>query len=1584
MHEPARKAFTFLSEQGEADSLTYRELDLWARAIAARLLDGRPEPGSRVLLLYPPGLDYVAGLFGCLYADLVAVPAYPPRTSRSWPRLKALLADAGATVALTVTSMVGKVEAAILQTVDSPLVRCLATDRLRLEGDAGWREPAAGADASAILQYTSGSTGTPKGVILTHGNLAHNSRVIREKLRHDAESRGVIWLPPYHDMGLIGGILQPIWAGFPCVLMTPTAFLQRPLTWLEAVSRFRATTSGGPNFAYELCVRKTTPEQRATLDLSAWTVAFNGAEPVRQETLDRFAAAFGPSGFRPEAFYPCYGLAEATLFVTGGARGSGPVVRVVRGEPLAHNEVVEAGAGDPTGRPLVGCGRSAPEHRIAIVDPDSLAGCPPDRVGEVWVSGPSVAQGYWNQPDETRRTFRAYLADTGDGPFLRTGDLGFLRSEELFVTGRLKDLIVIHGRNHYPQDIEATAERSHPALRPGCGAAFSLTLDGEERLVVAHEVEYRRRPDLHEVVGAVRAAVAEEHGLSVYGVALLRPGTIPKTSSGKTRRQACRDAYLAGRLELIDEWRQRLTPGPRGERPPADGAAPARLSPAPHPAEAIERWVVTALSKRLGVDPAEVDVRQPFSRYGLGSVEAVSLAGELGTWLGRPVPATLAWDYPTVAALSRHLAGEPPDTRPAPSPAARVEREPIAIVGIGCRLPGAEDPDAFWRMLRDGGDAITEVPADRWDRDAFYHPEPATPGRMNTRWGGFIPGVDQFDAQFFGIAPREAARMDPQQRVLLEVAWEALEEGGQAPDRLAGTDTAVFIGISGNEYLQLQCEDPARIDAYAGTGNALSIAANRLSYLLDLRGPSVAVDTACSSSLVAVHLACQSLWSGESRLALAGGVNLILSPTLTLAFSQARMMAADGRCKTFDARADGYVRSEGCGVVVLKRLSDARADRDRVLAVIRGSAVNQDGRSNGLTAPNGSAQEAVIRAALRSAGLSPVEVSYVEAHGTGTALGDPIEVGALAAVLDEGRRDDEPYVVGSVKTNIGHLEAAAGIAGLIKVVLALAHGEIPPHLHLRRLNPHIRANNGRPVIATTRTPWPRPGGRRFAGVSSFGFGGTNAHVVLGEAPAPPPPGVTAERPLHVFTLSARSDGALRALCQGVGRRLAAPGTRLPDVCFTANAGRAQLPHRLAVVVGTREALCDRLEAFAAAGRATGARSGRVRGSGRPKLAFMFTGQGSQYAGMGGELYATQPTFRRALDRCGEVLRPHLDVPLLRCLYPGRDEPPRLDDTEVTQPALFSLEYALAELWRSWGVEPDAVLGHSLGEYVAACVAGVMSLEDALRLVAARGRLMGALPGGGSMVAVAAAESAVAPRIEAYGDDVGVAACNGPELTVLSGRAGTLARLIAAFESEGVACQRLPVSVAFHSPLVEPMLAEFARVIGTVSFHQPSLPLVSNVTGEFLDAPPSAAYWLRQTREPVRFGPSVAYLADRGYRAFLEVGAKPMLCGLVKRILPCGTDDALVLPSLPAAASPDAGHEWRTLLASVADLYVHGFGIDWERFDRDYERTRVSLPTYPFERERYWIEPSPTRAPRREELFDGRQTAHPLLGRRMRA
>ena len=871
----------------------------------------------------------------------------------------------------------------------------------------------------------------------------------------------------------------------------------------------------------------------------------------------------------------------------------------------------------------------------------------------------------------------------------------------------------------------------------------------------------------------------------------------------------------------------------------------------------------------------------------------------------------------------------------------------IAIVGLAAQFPGASDAKEFWTLLEEGRDGVSEIPQDRWDAGSFYHPDPDTPGKMWTRRAGFIRDVSLFDAPFFGISPREAMFMDPQHRLMLETTWHALEDAAIAPSSLAGTRSGVFLGLSTHEYLGLlirytSCED---IDIYYGTGTSPAAAAGRISYRLGLEGPAVTVDTACSSSLVAIHQAAQALRSGECDLVIVGGVNVILTPAFLINLTRARMVAPDGRCKTFDAAADGYVRGEGCGVVIVKRLRDAIRDGDRIRAVMRGSAVNQDGASGGLTVPNGSAQRRVIAEALRQAGIEPGAVDYLEAHGTGTSLGDPIEVQAAAAAFGSGRDKDHPLWIGSVKTNIGHLEAAAGIAGVIKVVLAIEHGVLPQHLHLRTPSPHIPWDRLPVEVVRDRREWPRNGHRRTAGVSSFGFSGTNAHVLLEEAPVGTmvPSEAAPARRYHLLTLSARTPQALRELVTQYKAWLEShPEADLGDLCYTAGVGRSHLEHRAAMLVYSCDRARDLLSALAEERPMPGLFTGIAVQP--PKSAWLFTGQGSQYVGMGQELFDTQPVFRQALEYCQEVLRGELEKPLLEVMF---DNEELIGHTSYAQPAIFALEVGLARLWRHWGLEPDVVLGHSVGEYAAACVAGVFSLEDGLRLMARRGRLFGGLPAGGHMAAVFAEVRAVEEGIGEY-PRLSVAGYNGAH-TVVSGPGADVGAVAEAFRRKGVRCELLDTSHAFHSALLDPVLDEFEAYAQGIEYQPADRTLISNRTGKPLGQTiPDAGYWRRHARQPVEFAKSVETLSQLGCKILLEVGPHGVLTPTALRVWPEGREAPHAVSSLKKDASDN-----RQMVDTLAQLYVAGSLPDFRNFDSAWKRRKLDLPAYPFERKRHW-------------------------------
>lgn len=1096
-------------------------------------------------------------------------------------------------------------------------------------------------------------------------------------------------------------------------------------------------------------------------------------------------------------------------------------------------------------------------------------------------------------------------------------------------------------------------------------------------------------------------------------VASLLP-TYPPPASAEPLVVTTHDGSIA---QLARQIRQDIQSGGRG-------SSPAELS-----LEAVNAWLLEWVSKRLKIKSAQIDPHQPFSEYGITSLFALNLVQDLSRWTGRYIEPVALWSYPTIHRLAAFVAGQhqatnsdelthtstglflrstddlyapmdfspPTDMETALSTVQTLRSrlstlqnrltEPIAIIGASCRYPhNVDTPEAFWQLLKNGIDTVAEVPASRWDIETYYDSNPDRPGKMYVRSGSFLgEEIEMFDPKFFGLSPIDAAHLDPQQRLLIELSWEALERAGIAADQARESRIGVFTGSYWDSYpaANFYTIPPEQLEGHHLLSNLRGMQAGRLAYILGVHGPAMQLDTACSSSLLALHLASQALRQGEADVMLVGGVDLNISPRRTIGLCRMRVLSPDGRCKTFDARADGFGQAEGAAMVVLKRLSDAVADGDTILALIRGSAANHDGPSNGLTAPNSLAQEALIRQALKNAGVRPHQIQYVEAHGTGTQLGDPIEITALKNVFAPERTT--PLILGSVKSNIGHTGAAAGVTSLLKVILSLQHGEIPPNLHFETPNPHIPWAEIPFIVPQERTPWPDTSEPRRAGISAFGMTGTNVHAIIEQfqpvhssQPASAQSCTSteniSERPLHLLTLSAKTEAALQELTQRYHTYLQTdPQVTLPDICFTAHTGRVHFEHRLAI---RAQNISDLQQQFQHIQNGTG-QPRMLRGQAQnppPPVAFLFTGQGSQYVGMGHTLYETQPTFRTILDECDKHLQVHLRRSILPVMFGSKELGEQADillhETTYTQPALFALEYALAKLWQSWGIRPDILLGHSVGELAAACVAGVFSLADAAKLVAARGRLMGALPQTGTMISLRTSEARVQTAIASYyartkhsaehpqssPAQVSVAAVNGAESVVLSGERTTVQAIADQLAAEGVKTRALAVSHAFHSPLMVPMLEDFRQVAAGITYHIPQLPLISNGTGQLADDQITTPdYWVRHVRATVRFadGVQTLYATDPGI--FLEIGPQPTLLGMMDPPPTTGHQP----PEPPATShlpSLRKDHDdWQQMLESLSVLYAHGAEIDWGGFDTGYSHKKIALPTYPFQRQRYWVE-----------------------------
>ncbi|WP_410595964.1 type I polyketide synthase [Amycolatopsis sp. lyj-23] len=1457
-------------------ALTYDDLEARTRRLAGHLAALGVRHGDRVAICLGNRVSTVESYYAVLRAGAVGVPLNPGSATAE---LAHPLTDSGATVVITDTAQAARLPVA-------PAVRLLVTGDDVPAGAHSYdelarREPGRPApddlelDEPAWMFYTSGTTGRPKGVVSTQRNGLWSVASCYVPFPGLSDRDRVLWpLPLFHSLSHIACVLSATVVGA-TVRIADGSSADDVMRLLQVED---STFLAGVPTTYHHLVRAA--RQRG-FSAPSLRIGLAGGAVLGAGLRREFEETFGVP------LIDAYGSTE-----TCGAITMNP----------------------PDGARVEGsCGRPVPGVGVRLVDPETGLDVPAGQEGEVWVKGPNVMLGYHNSPEATAAAMR-------DGWF-RTGDLARRDDDGYFtIRGRIKELVIRGGANIHPGEVEAVLRTADGVADAAVGGAPHDTL-GE--VPVAYVIPGPSGFDPAALIGKCREQ------LSAYKVPerIVEVARIPRTASGKIRRGLLADEpgelrYTAA--EHAEESRQ------------ADAAVAAalrtRLSALDERAQAglLEELVRTQAAEVLG---QPVPAGRAFRDLGFTSLAIVELRNRLTEATGMWLPASAVFDHPTPSALAARVRDELLGiTRAVPEPVVAADPgEPIAVVGMACRLPGGvASPEDLWRLVAERVDAVSEFPGDRgWDLDSLLDPARERAGTSYVGQGGFLHDAGDFDAGFFGISPREALAMDPQQRLLLETSWEALENAGVDPIALKGTDTGVFSGLMGQGYGTGGAVAP-ELEGFVTTGVASSVASGRVSYVLGLEGPAVTVDTACSSSLVAMHLAAQALRQGECSMALAGGVTVMATPGSFVEFSRQRALAPDGRCKPFAAAADGTGWAEGVGVVVLERLSVARERGHRVLAVLRGSAVNQDGASNGLTAPNGLSQQRVIRRALAAAGLVPSEVDVVEAHGTGTTLGDPIEAQALLATY--GQEREQPLWLGSLKSNIGHAQAAAGVAGVIKMIQALRHEVLPPTLHVDKPTAEVDWSAGAVSLLTEAQEWPRTGRPRRAGVSSFGVSGTNAHLIIEEAPAEEPV-PTPEAPVVPLVVSARSTAAL----SGQAERLAAfleGDVSLTEVAAALVSRRAVLDERAVVVAGSRE------EAVA------GLRALNPAGSPAPgKVVWVFPGQGTQWAGMGRELLEESPVFAARIAECATALEPWIDWSLVDVLR-GEGE---LDRVDVLQPACFAVMVGLAAVWESVGVRPDAVVGHSQGEIAAACVSGALSLEDAAKVVALRSQAIAAeLSGRGGMASVAMGEDDVVPRLA---DGVEVAAVNGPSSVVIAGDAQALDTTLETLSAEGIRVRRVAVDYASHTRHVEDIEDTLAETLAGIGAQAPAVPFYSTVTGEWVREAGvlDGGYWYRNLRNQVRFGAAATALLEQGHQVFVEVSAHPVLVQPISEL----TD--AVVGTLRRA---DGG--LRRLLTSMGELFVRGIDVDWTAVVP--AAGWVELPTYAFDHRHYWLEPAePTAA-----------------------
>lgn len=1204
--KPKELAYRFISKHNPDKTINYLQLQKNILSLATNL-PKQLVKGDRVILAAQPGLEFIIGFFACARIGAIAVPVFPPINTAMASRFLHIYENAKPKLVLCDREVAKKMHqgtlvntflpkglkkwlginaklASVFDILKQANIPLIAVENLCHQPIISIQSPVPGPKDAVFIQYTSGSTDNPKGVVLTHHNLLDNMAIIKKVLRHDEQSHMFSWLPPYHDMGLIAGILEPLYAGIPSTLMATQDFIIEPMRWLEAMSTYRCTSTGAPNFAYELCSKRVSDADLARIDLSNLRVAANGAEPISYQVMHDFYQKFAKAGLQKGTLFPCYGMAETTVMVSAHRFMQEAKVLHLKRSKL-QNHQVELSDDEHDQQILVSSG--IPQMEVKIVDFMRLTELAEGEIGEIWIRGASVSEGYFNNPKASEETFKNAL-NSLDKIYLRSGDLGFLYQGELFVCGRLKNLIILHGKNYYPQDIELATASAHPAIRTGCVVAYQDYSDTlKEHLVIAAELKKDvAAQDYDSILHSIAERVNLALEVSPGRVILLPAHSLPKTTSGKLQRNALAMQLANNELTILREqcfstvyeiptlshedyadFFKQLQELPKDQREPL-----------------VWRYLQTITANLLGIsNPDDIDLDRGFFSLGFNSIKAVEMKALLENIFDNAIPLdnSILFHHPNIRKLGRYLLEshqlieKENHVTPTENDAISLENTSIAIVGMSGTFPGSQSLEEFWRLIATQENVTKPFPVARWGRLM----EEAQKCFGSTPKAGTLDSLDEFDARFFHVAPKNAKYLDPQQRLILMNSWHAIENAGINPDLLRGSKTGVYIGFSNHDYEThiLANMSVSALTRHVALGNCASTVAGRIAHFYGLQGPCMTIDTACSSSLVAVYEACQSLKSGKCNLAFAGGVNAIITPHLFVNFMKSGMLSTKGSCSPFDKAADGYVRGEGCGLVVLKRLEDAVADKDYILAVIDSSAVNQDGASSGLTVPNGEAQRMLLEQALQEAHCQPDDIDWVECHATGTKLGDPIEVSAIQ-VAYRARLQSRPIHVRSLKANIGHLEAGAGIASLIKVLLAFENNTIPGQANFNEQNPSMIYDQIE--VSKTNIDWiPRPQAKRRAAINSFGFSGTNAHVILSEYRYNKSYPQTSFAPPYLFVLSAKKEGSLRLLIEQYRKFLKNTSHSLLDISYTLATGRTHFSYRIAIIASDKVSLAASLANF---------------------------------------------------------------------------------------------------------------------------------------------------------------------------------------------------------------------------------------------------------------------------------------------------------------------------------------------------------------------------------------------------------------------
>lgn len=1538
----ADNGITALDRRGASSSVSYAAFYEQAGQLCAGLQNAGLRPGDRLVLQLADAMDVMVGFWGCILAGVVPVPLntapfYDRPNSQSDRLLSALERFRISSVLTTpdlqapITTLLGAL------TGDNPEHASISVINIadcRLVGDAP-KIHAPAPDDPAAMFLTSGSTGAAKGVVQTHAAMLAMADATIQMNGFTEDDVTLNWMSLDHAGSLVFLGVMPMALGATQVHVPIDYVLKEPSRWLDLIEDWRASITWAPNFVFSLLLDRQQQLLSRQWDLSCMRFMVNAGEAVVSATARRFLALLQPFGLPDNALRPAFGMVETCSGITWSA-----------GFSLAQTADSDS---------FVSLGSVIPGAAMKIVD-DAGRAVAEGVEGRLLVQGASVFKGYDGED--------ALNASMLVGDWLITGDLAYIQAGELYVTGREKDMVIINGNNHYCHEIEAVVA-AFPGIASDCVAAVGVRASGEntESLIVFYSPTSpaARNSDEQALVRAIRSEVARVTGIAPAAVVTLRPEEFPRTEIGKIKRGVLKLRYQKG--DFAGSAGDRAKSPPAIDELDADDAGPFRE---------LLAGIAGIWQRTLGLETVGLD--ESFFELGGSSLLAIQVQHELELLLGREVSMVELFDTPTIRTMATHFSGRPTAAGNAQSTQAtrsatagdRDASNDIAVIGIACRFPGAHGPEAFWRILEEGSETLTFfTPAEAIA--AGVPPSRAhDPAQVNA--APVLDDVEGCDLDFWRYARREAELMDPQQRVFLETAWEAFEDAGYIPGSALGT-VGVYASAATNTYLQNNVyANRAWVDDNGGSvltvnsvpgfnvmvANDKDYLPTRVSYKLDLTGPSMGIQTACSSTLVAVHEAARAVREGECDMAVAGGCALMLPQHAGHYYEEGMINSPDGHCRAYDRDAKGTIFGSGSGAVLLKRLDRARADGDAIYAIIKGSAVaNDGGQKMGFTAPSMLGEFRAISEAIGNAGIDADTIGFVEGHGTGTPIGDPIEVQALTKAFRHSTQRSGFCALGSVKTNIGHMGIASGIAGFIKTVLALHHKKLPATLHFREANPAIGFDSTPFYVSNRTRDWPAAATPRRAGINSLGIGGTNVHVILEEAPAQLP--VEARADVQVLPVSAHSDAALNdklaALSDFVRRH---PEMPLADIAFTHQRGRLAMACRRAFVVSDRDELLSRLAS-------PGETIQRPGAGGSARIVFMFTGQGSQYTGMGRQLYETHQAFREAFDVCADLFKPHREHAIVDLIVAEADDAAAaaiLDQTQYTQPALFCIQVALVQLYRQLGVRPDFIVGHSIGEVAGVWAAGGLSLADAAQLVEIRSRLMQAVTQSGSMASVKAGVDVAGKLLSDAGADCEIAGCNSPFDTTITGDRQAIDAVCAYLQKHQVGVVKLNVSHAFHSRHMEAVQQEFATAIASIDFRKTSIPVYCNLHGAMLEHhTDGAGYWSAQLRSPVQFMQGLQQARAAGGGCFVEIGPAAILCGLGRAL---DSDDADAHQARPDNWIPSlrkGQQDARVFAGALAALYTLGHAIDWSG-SAAFDGNRAHLPTYPWQRQRCWIDPDP--------------------------